>query len=131
MTPLLVFDGDCGFCTRALGWLRLLDRRRIIDTVPFQRPGVPESLGLTREQCAASVQWRGMDGEHAHGADAIAAALSVALISDLPRRLYQHTATPQRLLYEAIARNRHRLPGTTPWCTRYPDACGRPTEPPR
>jgi len=21
--PILLFDGDCGFCTRTLGWLRL------------------------------------------------------------------------------------------------------------
>lgn len=123
MTPLLVFDGDCGFCTRTLGWLRLMDRRRIIETVPFQRPGVPESLGLTREQCARSVQWRGADGVRAEGAEAIAAALSVALRSDLPNRLHQRTATPQRVLYDAVARNRHRLPGITPWCARYPDDC--------
>jgi predicted DCC family thiol-disulfide oxidoreductase YuxK len=123
MTPLLMFDGDCGFCTRALGWLRLVDRRRIIDTVPFQRPGIPESLGLTREQCAASVQWRGADGARAQGAEAIAAALSVALKSDLPRRLYQRTAVPQHALYELVARNRHRLPGVTPGCPRYPHDC--------
>jgi predicted DCC family thiol-disulfide oxidoreductase YuxK len=123
MTPLLVFDGDCGFCTRALGWLRLLDRRRIIDTVPSQRPGVPESLGLTREQCSASVQWRGVDGYRAEGAEAIAAALSVALKSDLPRRLHQRTAGPQRAMYTWVATNRHRLPGVTPWCERYPYDC--------
>jgi predicted DCC family thiol-disulfide oxidoreductase YuxK len=123
--PLLVFDGDCGFCTRMLGWLRLADRRRVIDTVPYQRPGVPESLGLTREQCAASVHWRGEQGQRAEGAEAIAAALAVALRSELPPQLYARTAPAQRALYRWVAANRHRLPGITPWCQRYPHDCGR------
>jgi predicted DCC family thiol-disulfide oxidoreductase YuxK len=129
MTPLLVFDGDCGFCTRALGWLRLLDGKRMIETVPFQRPGVPESLGLTAEQCAGSVQWRGADGSRAEGAEAIAAALAAAVRTDLPTRLYQRTAGPQRALYSWVAGHRHRLPGIEPWCARYPEDCGRPTPP--
>jgi predicted DCC family thiol-disulfide oxidoreductase YuxK len=124
-TPLLVFDGDCGFCTRTLGWLRLIDRRRIINSVPFQRPGVPESLGLTREQCAESVQWRGPDGRRAEGAEAISAALDVALRTRWPGRLHARTAGVQARMYELVARNRHRLPGVTPWCSRYPDDCGR------
>jgi predicted DCC family thiol-disulfide oxidoreductase YuxK len=121
--PTLVFDGNCGFCTRALGWLRLADRRRVIVTVPLQRAGVAERLGLTPEQCAGAVQWRGADGERAEGAEAIAAALSVALVNDWPRRLYRRTGAAQRALYDLVARNRHRLPGITPWCARYPDDC--------
>jgi predicted DCC family thiol-disulfide oxidoreductase YuxK len=124
MNPLLVFDGECGFCTRMLGWLRLLDRRRVIDTAPYQRPGVPESLGLTREQCAAAVQWRGADGDRAEGAEAISAALAVALRRDWPRRLHARTAAPQQRLYDWVAAHRRRLPGVTPWCSRYPDDCG-------
>jgi predicted DCC family thiol-disulfide oxidoreductase YuxK len=121
--PTLVFDGNCGFCTRALGWLRLADKRRIIVTVPLQRSEVAESLGLTREQCAEAVQWRGADGTRAEGAEAIAAALSVATNSDWPRRLYDRTGGAQRALYNLVAHNRHRLPGITPWCARYPDDC--------
>jgi predicted DCC family thiol-disulfide oxidoreductase YuxK len=123
MAPLLLFDGECGFCTRTLGWLRLIDRRRVIETVPFQRPGAPERVGLTREQCARSVQWLGADGHRAEGAEAIAAALSVALLTELPTRVYARTAGPQRVLYGLVARNRHRLPGVTPWCRRYPSDC--------
>jgi predicted DCC family thiol-disulfide oxidoreductase YuxK len=125
MTPLLVFDGECGFCTRALGWLRLADRYRVIETVPYQRPGVPESLGLSRAQCAQSVQWRGADGVRAEGAEAISAALAVALRAEWPRRLHEHTASAQHLLYNWVSANRHRLPGVTPWCARYPKDCAR------
>jgi predicted DCC family thiol-disulfide oxidoreductase YuxK len=124
MTPLLVFDGQCGFCTRALGWLRLLDRRRLIDTVPYQRSGVPELLGISREQCAASLQWLGADGSRAEGAAAVNAALAYALAANWPERLYRRTARTQRRLYQWVAEHRHRLPGITPWCARYPDDCG-------
>jgi len=123
MTPLLVFDGECGFCTRTLGWLRLLDRRRVIETVPYQRAGVPERLGLSREECAASVRWRGPDGSRAEGAAAINAALAVALGSSWPERVYRRTSGAQERAYRWVAAHRHRLPGITPWCTRYPDDC--------
>jgi predicted DCC family thiol-disulfide oxidoreductase YuxK len=122
-TPLLVFDGACGLCTRTLGWLRLLDRRRIIETAPYQRPGVPERLGRSLADCTASVQWLGADGHRAEGAEAVNAALAVALRSTWPLRLYARTATPQDALYTWAATNRHRLPGVTPWCTRYPHDC--------
>ncbi|WP_037067541.1 thiol-disulfide oxidoreductase DCC family protein [Pseudonocardia acaciae] len=124
MTPLLVFDGECGFCTRTLGWLRLADRHRVIETAPYQRPGVPELVGASREQCAAAVQWRDADGTRAEGAAAISAALSVALDSTWPQRLYQRTSRAQGKLYGWVSENRHRLPGVTPWCTRYPHDCG-------
>ena len=122
-TPLLVFDGGCGFCTRTLGWLRLLDRRRIIETAPYQRAGVPERLGCSLADCTASVQWLGPDGQRAEGAEAVNAALAVALRSTWPLRLYARTAAPQKTLYNWVATNRHRLPGVTPWCTRYPQDC--------
>lgn len=125
--PLLVFDGNCGFCTRALGWLRLVDRRRVIESVPYQRPGVPESLGLTEAKCADSVRWRGSDGEQASGAEAVSASLAVALDARWPRGLYRHTSGIQQRLYRWVATNRHRLPGVTPWCTRYPGDCSPPT----
>lgn len=123
MTPLLVFDGECGFCTRSLGWLRLVDRKRLIETAPYQRAGVPEQLGISREQCAASVQWRGADGSRAEGAEAVNAALSFALGTRWPERVYRHSTGVQRRLYRWVAENRRRLPGMTPWCARYPDDC--------
>jgi len=123
MTPLLVFDGECGFCTRTLGWLRLADRRRLIETAPYQRSGVPERLGISREVCAASVQGRGADGARAEGAEAINAALAVALGAIWPERLYRRTSGIQQRAYRWVAEHRHRLPGVTPWCTRYPNDC--------
>ncbi|MFC5994589.1 DCC1-like thiol-disulfide oxidoreductase family protein [Pseudonocardia hispaniensis] len=121
----LVFDGDCGFCMRALGWLRVLDRDSRITTVPAQRPDAPTLVDATAEQCRASVRWKGADGSTAAGAEAANAALSVALGTDLPMRLYRRTQNLQETCYEWISRNRGQLPGLTPWCRRYPGDCGR------
>jgi predicted DCC family thiol-disulfide oxidoreductase YuxK len=125
MNPILVFDGECGFCTRTIGWLRLLDRRRMIETVPYQRPGVPERIGASPAECAASVQWRGDDGSRASGAEAVNAALAVALGTDWPRRIYRRTAALQQRAYQWVTDHRYRLPGITPWCTRYPHDCAQ------
>lgn len=124
MVPTLVFDGECGFCMRALGWLRLLDGKRRIDTLPFQRPGVPESIGATPEECAGSVQWRGADGTRLEGAAAVNAALAEALGSSLPVTAYRRSSGGQERLYHWVAERRGRLPGVRPWCARYPDDCG-------
>ncbi|GEL19178.1 DCC1-like thiol-disulfide oxidoreductase family protein [Pseudonocardia asaccharolytica] len=121
----LVFDGDCGFCMRALGWLRVLDRDSRITTVPAQRPGAAELVDATVPECAASVRWKGADGTTAAGAEAANAALAVALGTELPVRLYRRTRTIQEAVYDWVSRHRGRLPGLTPWCRRYPGDCGR------
>lgn len=122
--PVLLFDGECGFCTRMLGWLRLLDGKSRIDTLPYQRPGAAESIGASGSECSESVQWRGPDGTRLEGAAAVNAALGVALGTGWPLRLYRYSAGPQERLYGWVAGNRRRLPGVTPWCSRYPDQCG-------
>lgn len=35
--PVLLYDGECGFCLRAIAWLRRWDRRGAIETLPMQR----------------------------------------------------------------------------------------------
>jgi predicted DCC family thiol-disulfide oxidoreductase YuxK len=122
--PVLVFDGECGFCMRALGWLRFLDKKRLIETMPHQRPGVPESIGATPFECAESVQWRGPDGIRLEGAAAVNAALGTAVGSSVPMELYRRSAPVQERLYRWVAEHRRRLPGMSPWCARYPDDCG-------
>jgi predicted DCC family thiol-disulfide oxidoreductase YuxK len=129
--PTLVFDGGCGFCTRTLGWLRVIDGRRRLETVPYQRPGVPESVGATERECATELQFQGTDGRRLSGAAAANGALGVALRSRWPLAVYARTAFVQDRAYRWVAEHRHRLPGVRPWCDRYPDDCGdRPAEPP-
>jgi predicted DCC family thiol-disulfide oxidoreductase YuxK len=119
---LLVFDGECGFCTRALGWIRLLDREARLTTLPLQAPGVPERVGATALSCKESLHFAA-DGRVRTGAAAVNGALAVALQRAFPERLYARTSAVQERVYAWVARHRGRLPGITPWCERYPRVC--------
>jgi predicted DCC family thiol-disulfide oxidoreductase YuxK len=46
----LLYDGECGFCTRSARWVERRDRRGRISVRPNQEPGLIESLGLTRRE---------------------------------------------------------------------------------
>lgn len=119
----IIFDGECGFCTRSAGWLRRLDRRGRVDLRPWQGHGVLTWSGLGREQAMASVWWLGSDGQRARGAEAVNVALSAALGTRLPLLLYRVTRRPQERVYAWVAANRHRLRGVTPYCTSRPQDC--------
>jgi predicted DCC family thiol-disulfide oxidoreductase YuxK len=49
---VLVYDGECEFCTRSARWVERRDRRRRISVRPNQEPGLVEAMGLTREDVA-------------------------------------------------------------------------------
>lgn len=115
--PLLVYDGDCGFCTASV---RQMQRRlgRHPDAVAYQFADLDE-LGLTEAQCGTAVQWVGPDGEVRSAERAVAKSLIDAgkgwwllgHLIDLPgiRRL-------SGVVYRWIARNRGHLPGATDSC---------------
>jgi predicted DCC family thiol-disulfide oxidoreductase YuxK len=122
--PVLVFDGDCGFCTRSVLWLeRRL--REPVDSVPWQVADLA-ALALTEAQARQAAWWVEADGRRARGHRAIAQAL---------RRCRGGWPLVGRLLlvpplswlgapaYALVARFRGYLPGTTP-------ACKRPSWPP-
>jgi predicted DCC family thiol-disulfide oxidoreductase YuxK len=119
----LVFDGECGFCTRCVHWLSRLDRRHRVETVPYQAPGVPASIGATTDECADAVQWLGPDGRRRSGAAAVNGVLDVLTRTPAPSALYRLTSWPQERLYRWVADHRSRFPGTTPHCAARPDAC--------
>lgn len=113
---LLIYDGDCGFCTSSAAWFarRAQDPDRI---APWQSLDLDE-YGLTERQVAESVYW--VDGDQVlSGADAAAAAMKTV---PGPWRLTGHVlAFPGviqlgRIVYPIVARNRHRLPGSTDAC---------------
>ena len=124
-TPRMVFDGDCGFCTRSVGWLRALDRRGRVELRPYQEPGIPESIGTDAATCAEAVQWLGPDGRRRAGAEAVNAALDTVTGTRLPSTLYRATGAVQERVYRWVADHRGRFPGTTPFCETHPDRCGR------
>lgn len=126
MSGTLIFDGECGFCTRSRDLLVRLDRQKRINTVPFQARGVPERAGVPAGELARSVYWLDDDGSRYSGAQAANAALSAAIGTNLPLRVYRLPGmrAAQDAVYRWVAANRHKLPGTTPWCTSHPDNCG-------
>ena len=126
MGGTLIFDGNCGFCTRSRNLLIKLDRRHRMSTVPLQRPGAPELAGVSSEELGRSVYWVAEDGNTCSGAEAVNAALSAALGTRVPLRMYRLPGVRalQDAAYRWVAANRHRLPGTTPWCTAHPENCG-------
>lgn len=120
----LVFDGQCGFCTRAAGWLARIDRRHRIQLHPFQRAGVHERFGLTPEETKAAA-WAVTPTVRASGAGSINLALDTALGTRVFSAIYR--VAPARWLqdraYSWMANHRYLLPGATPWCSAHPEDC--------
>jgi predicted DCC family thiol-disulfide oxidoreductase YuxK len=114
--PVLVFDGDCAFCTSCAGLLERIGPAAEI--VPWQTADL-DALGITAAQAAEAVCWIETDGTVRTGHEAIAATLITA---KRPWRiagqalLLPGVSSLAAATYRLIARNRHRLPGATPAC---------------
>lgn len=126
MHGTLIFDGQCGFCTRSVDLLRRLDRRGRVRLRPYQGPGVLAEAGVSLAQAQAAVWWLGADGGRARAAEAACSAVAAALGTRLPLVAYRATRPLQERAYAWVAANRYRLPGTTPHCTRQPQDCAHP-----
>ncbi|MBB6000551.1 thiol-disulfide oxidoreductase DCC family protein [Streptomonospora salina] len=115
--PVLIFDGDCGFCT---GSVRLVCRfvEPRLRAVPWQTGDLPPAARTrAREEvllldAAGTRLWGGID------------AVAVLLLASR-RPLWQPAGwllrrAPLRAVggaaYRWVARNRHRLPGGAPAC---------------
>ncbi len=116
--PLLVFDGDCGFCTSAKDWLVA---RADVDAVPHQWADLT-ALGLDAAAAARRIHVLGDDvpGGHLSGGRAAAWLLRQARGPGW-RALGAVLGAPvlrwgTELGYRLVAANRHRLPGGTPAC---------------
>jgi predicted DCC family thiol-disulfide oxidoreductase YuxK len=122
--PTLVYDGDCGICTKAARLIaprtepgRRLRVRTDAEVVAFQFADL-EALGTTAERAEHELLWVA-DGRVYGGAQAVAKLLIDAgrgwavpglLLRLPPFRWIAHG------VYRLIADNRHRLPGGTPAC---------------
>ncbi|MFE8938016.1 thiol-disulfide oxidoreductase DCC family protein [Streptomyces sp. NPDC007872] len=115
--PVLVYDGDCGFCTTAARFTERRVRPRC-DVVPWQFADL-DALGVTRERAAYEVVWVTPAGEVDGGSRAVAKALvSAGGIWALSGRtlLLPGVRWVARRIYRVVAAHRHRLPGGTPTC---------------
>ncbi len=121
--PLLVFDGDCAFCTSSVNALE-----RILPlfppTSPWQWLDLDE-LGLTLED-VTSYAWV-VTPTHQYAGHLAGSAL-LRMQRGFGWRFLGHLiATPPvswvaALVYKTVAANRHRLPGGTPACALPPSA---------
>ncbi|GAA0832222.1 DUF393 domain-containing protein [Streptosporangium amethystogenes subsp. fukuiense] len=114
--PVLIFDGDCGFCTTSVRFAeRRIGVRALV--VPWQFADLP-ALGVTRERAEREVLWVQGGGVYG-GAQAVARLLIAAGLPWSPLG-FALRVPPLRWaaqgLYRLIAGNRHRLPGGTPAC---------------
>jgi predicted DCC family thiol-disulfide oxidoreductase YuxK len=114
--PVLLYDGDCGFCTTSV---RFIERRipTRAELRPYQFTDL-DALGATPKRASAEVLW--VDGTRiSGGAQAVARLLIDAggawrVLGALLR------IPPFRWLaagvYHVVTVNRYRLPGGTPAC---------------
>lgn len=115
--PVLVFDGDCGFCTTSVNFMQ-----KRLPSFPsktqFQWTDLPE-LGLTAKLASSRVWLVTADGKFG-GAAAVAAILRSQPYAGLRFLGWLGTVPPwswaAELAYRLVARYRHKLPGGTPAC---------------
>jgi predicted DCC family thiol-disulfide oxidoreductase YuxK len=114
--PVLVYDGDCGFCTTCVHLLERIGPDAEI--VAWQLTDLT-ALGITEEQAADAVQVVQIDGTARSGHEAVAAVLgSAGRIWRIAGRalLLPGISWIAARAYRLIADNRYRLPGGTPAC---------------
>ncbi|MEB3368115.1 thiol-disulfide oxidoreductase DCC family protein [Saccharopolyspora mangrovi] len=119
--PVLIYDGDCGFCTRSV---RLAVRLPVRMRVRTWQETDLAALGATEDRARREVLWVDRTGGVFGGAAAVAELLkscrapwpALGWITSAPlvRTLAAHA-------YRWVADNRHRLPGSTPACQLPPD----------
>ena len=122
--PVLVFDGDCAFCTTSAGviarWLRRSPTDFAIE--PWQHLDLA-ALGLTAAECDEAVRWVAANGIPDAGHVAIARALRASRWWVRPAGVVLLAPGISRLAaraYTWVSANRHRLPGGTPACSLPP-----------
>lgn len=121
MPPVLVFDGDCAFCSSSARFVAERLRRSAADyrVEPWQQLDLG-TLGLTPAECDEAVRWVGADGIRDAGHVAIARALLASRWWVRPvgaLLLLPGTSRLAARAYRWVASNRHRLPGGTPACS--------------
>jgi predicted DCC family thiol-disulfide oxidoreductase YuxK len=121
--PVLVFDADCGFCTRCVEFIK----RKLptsAEVISSQSADLA-SYGTTEERASREVLWVAPSGRVDGGAQAIARllidcgglyAFAGMLLRTPPIRWMAHP------VYRWIANNRQKMPGGTA-------ACAIPTRP--
>ena len=101
---MLIYDGDCGFCTSSAAWIK----RRM-----------PEGTEVVPEPGIDAVRWVHDDGRTYRGHRAIARSLIAS--GGAWRVVGRAFLVPPvswlaAVVYRVVSANRHRLPGSTDAC---------------
>jgi predicted DCC family thiol-disulfide oxidoreductase YuxK len=114
--PVLLYDGDCAFCTRCAHVLERIGPEAEI--VAWQFVDLAE-LGVTEEQATEAVQLVEIDGTIRSGHEAVAVVLNTSgrlwkLVGHI--LLLPGISWLAARIYAVVAANRYRLPGGTAAC---------------
>lgn len=115
-SELLIFDGDCGFCTVTARWIE--QRISNANVMPWQALDI-EKYGLTEDDVTTAAYWVDSSGTTHRGERGIALALQQA---GQPWKIAGHLiATPPFSwlavpVYSLIAKYRYKMPGSTDAC---------------
>lgn len=107
--PLMLFDGDCGFCAH---WIRRWQRTTAdrVEYLAFQDPRVPERFPeLPRAQLGCAVHLIEPDGTVSRGAEAVCRSLAANPACQWPLRWYEKSrrfAALAECAYRFVARHR-------------------------
>ena len=118
--PMLIYDGDCSFCTSSANWVAARWRGRA-KAIAWQTLAADElaALAFTPDDVRSAAWWIDDTGRRSRGHLAIAHALSAG--TGWPAAVGRVLLVPPFRwiaagVYPLIARWRHRLPGGTPAC---------------
>ena len=116
----LLYDADCGFCTRSAQWLAAHGEHLAVE--PMQSLDLP-ALGIDPARAVHEVPLRHPDGRVSWGSAAMADALTGCRPPwPVAGRIMQTppVAALARPVYALVARYRHRLPGGSAACRLPP-----------
>ncbi|WP_328381600.1 DUF393 domain-containing protein [Streptomyces sp. NBC_00400] len=124
--PVLVYDGDCAFCTSSVRFAKRRLRPRC-EATPWQFTDLAR-LGIAQQRAEHEVLWVTPAGSVHGGAQAVAKLLMsagggwpvVGALLTLPPVRWAAQG-----VYRIIARNRQRMPGGTAACALPPSRGGR------
>ncbi|MCE9501448.1 MAG: DUF393 domain-containing protein [Leptospira sp.] len=114
---VFIYDGDCGFCTKAAKALKGLDKTHKMEVVPFQTLSHDARSGISEEEFRQKA-YLFSGNEKFAGASAINKAYSIAMGTGWAYKLYTFPVVRQieDFVYTIVAKNRHKLPGGKPEC---------------
>jgi len=114
---VLIFDGDCKFCSSSARVFVRMTKNRI-PTAPYQRSDL-RALGLTLQDCEQAVQYvsdQGIESGHLAISQGLIDSKTIWSLAGYILKWPVITSIAF-VVYHWVAKNRHRLPGGTPACS--------------